>query len=316
MNSCRLHELVLLTCLGCSFTLPAMAANDSPFRDGDRVVFLGDSITQIRQYTTHLECYLLQKYPRWKLTFRNAGHGSDTAWLDQRAQALGMTTAALLKLGGKEQEEMVVRMVANGLNRDVLPLRPTVVTLMYGANDIRYVNTPDLHIRAMQELITQLRKANARVIVISASPEDPLDGEMNRRHEQFIAASRALAEREKVPYVDQFHPVREAVQEARAKDPSFAFTTDGVHPQPHVHVMMAKAILQGLGLDVSQYNGETTPLLAKVKEKNDAYFRRWREIQLPAILAGKSEDADVKAKLAETDAQIAKLEAESELLRK
>lgn len=306
---------VLLTRVCLSFTLPAMAANESPFRNGDRVVFLGDSITQERRYTNHIECYLLQKYPNWKLTFRNAGHGSDTAWLDQRAQALGMSTPALLKLEGKDQEDMLVRMVTNGLHRDVLPLKPTLVTIMYGANDVRYVDTPQLHIRALQELITQFRKANVRVILISACPEDPLDGEYNKKHEQFIAASRALAEREKVSYVDQFHACLKAIQEERAKDPSFGWTRDGVHPHPHGHVIMAKAILQALGLDGSTLSGDVTPLSAKVIEKNNAFFHRWREIQIPAVLANKLDDPEVKTNLAEADELITKLEAEIASLR-
>jgi lysophospholipase L1-like esterase len=295
-------------------TAPVQA--DSPFQNGDRVVFLGDSITQERRYTTHVECFLLTRFPQWKLTFRNAGHGSDTAWLDQRAQALDMSTPALLKLQGKQQEDTLVRMVTNGLNRDVLPLKPTVVTIMYGANDVRYLDTPQLHIRAVQELIMQLRKAKVRVILISACPEEPLDGEYNKKHERFIAASRELADRLKVTYVDQFHPCLKAILQERAKDSSFGWTRDSVHPHPQGHVLMARAILQGLGFDASKVTADETPLMAKVIEKNNAYFRRWREIQIPAILANKLERAETRVALAAEDMLITKLEAEIDAIRK
>src|SRR6476660_1548462 len=60
-------------------------AGDFLIHDGDRVVFLGDSITEQRLYTTYIEGYALSRHPEWKLTFRNVGWGGDTAWLRQRA---------------------------------------------------------------------------------------------------------------------------------------------------------------------------------------------------------------------------------------
>ena len=60
-------------------------ADDFQIRDGDRVVFLGDSITEQRLYTTYIEAYALTRHPNWKLKFRNVGWGGDTAWLRQRA---------------------------------------------------------------------------------------------------------------------------------------------------------------------------------------------------------------------------------------
>ena len=45
------------------------AADDFFVHDGDRVVFLGDSITEQRLYTTYIEAYALTRYPNWKLTF-------------------------------------------------------------------------------------------------------------------------------------------------------------------------------------------------------------------------------------------------------
>ena len=53
--------------------------------DNDRVVFLGDSITEQRLYTTYIEAYALTRHPEWKLWFRNVGWGGDTSWLRQRS---------------------------------------------------------------------------------------------------------------------------------------------------------------------------------------------------------------------------------------
>ena len=61
-------------------------AGDFFLHDGDRVVFLGDSITEQRLYTTYIEAYALTRHPQWHLSFRNVGWGGDTAWLRQRFQ--------------------------------------------------------------------------------------------------------------------------------------------------------------------------------------------------------------------------------------
>ncbi|MBT3200791.1 MAG: hypothetical protein HN350_12845, partial [Phycisphaerales bacterium] len=59
----------------------ANTTNDGFFiKDNDRVVFLGDSITQQRLYTTYIEAYALTRFPEYKLTFRNTGWNRDTAW--------------------------------------------------------------------------------------------------------------------------------------------------------------------------------------------------------------------------------------------
>ena len=52
-----------------------LAAADPPFffQKGDRVVFLGDSITEQYQYSTDIELYLTTRFPGWGLSFLNAG---------------------------------------------------------------------------------------------------------------------------------------------------------------------------------------------------------------------------------------------------
>ena len=66
-------------------TVSQTMAADFAIRDGDRVVFLGDSITEQRLYTTYIEAYALTRHPGWKLSFRNVGWGGDTSWLRQRS---------------------------------------------------------------------------------------------------------------------------------------------------------------------------------------------------------------------------------------
>ena len=47
----------------CLTLATSALAGDFLIRDGDRVVFLGDSITEQRLYTTYIEAYTLTRHP-------------------------------------------------------------------------------------------------------------------------------------------------------------------------------------------------------------------------------------------------------------
>jgi len=123
MRSLRTRFLVFLAAL---YWLISSAAADFFIKDGDRVAFLGDSITEQRLYTTYIEAYALTRHPNWKLTFRNVGWGGDTSWLRQRAHP---DEKALFSADESAQQKMVEESVGRGLKHDVLPLKPTVVTV-------------------------------------------------------------------------------------------------------------------------------------------------------------------------------------------
>ncbi|GEM_PF-5157339 len=201
------------------------------------------------------------------------------------------------------------------LERDVLPLKPTVATIMFGTNDAHDGEQAlDLHLKSLAQIIARLRDANCRVILLSAPPEE-IGSAFNAEHEKFAAAVRALSERSNVPFVDVFHPVLRLVQQAKRTDPNFSYTRDGYHPHPSGHAIIARTIASGLGLDADKLNPES-PSLAKVTEKNRAYFGRWRELQIPALLAGRLDSAETRRQLAEADQRIAELESEINSLRR
>src|SRR5690349_2455999 len=69
MRSARLAVFALL------LALPGLSRADSPFylKDGDRVVFYGDSITDQRLYTTFVETYAVTRFPKLNLSFVHSG---------------------------------------------------------------------------------------------------------------------------------------------------------------------------------------------------------------------------------------------------
>jgi hypothetical protein len=171
-------------------------------------------------------------------------------------QGTDMTDARLFMLQGAEQEALLVNMVTHGLNRDVLPLKPTVVTIDFGMNDARRGDAAvGMYRRGLEELTVQLQKAGARVVLLAASPEErsqpgePAGSSYNKMLEKYAGVVREVAEKTMVPYVDQLHPYIEVVDRARKSDPAFKTMPDGVHPHPSGHLVMAWAILKGMGAD-------------------------------------------------------------------
>ena len=103
------RSVILLALL----SLAAFGQDSFFLKDGDRVVFYGDSITDQRLYTTFAETYVLTRFPNMRVDFVHSGWGGD------RVTGGG---------GGP---------VDLRLKRDVLAYRPTVVTIMLGMNDGR-----------------------------------------------------------------------------------------------------------------------------------------------------------------------------------
>src|SRR5262249_42599846 len=126
------------------FLFAAAAPADFALRDGDTVVFLGDSITAARTYGKIIENYTLLRFPDRKVRFYNAGWGGDTA------------TGRLKRL-----------------ERDVFVYKPTVVTVCYGINDIGWGLKADnkhkkIYLDSLAGIIAACRKRKIRVFILSS----------------------------------------------------------------------------------------------------------------------------------------------------
>src|SRR5438105_1955973 len=102
----RLSTLLLLL---AAPALTAAEPADFFFKPKDRVLFLGDSITEQYGYSSAIELYLTTRFPNWDCTFLNAGIGGDTA------------TGGARRFAGH-----------------VLAEKPTAVTIDFGMNDGGY----------------------------------------------------------------------------------------------------------------------------------------------------------------------------------
>ncbi len=216
------------------FAVGAWAQADFYLKDGDRVVFYGDSITDQRLYTTFIESYVLTRFPRLNVSFVHSGWGGD--------RVTG---------GGGGPIEL-------RLQRDVIPYKPTVMTIMLGMNDGSYrAFNPDIFQRyssGFESIIQTVKQSlpGIRITAIQPSPYDDVTraptfaGGYNAvlvRYGQFLSE---LASRENLTLADLNTPVVAALQKAKSLDPALAqkLLPDRVHPGPAGHLLMAEALLK------------------------------------------------------------------------
>ncbi len=225
--------------LVCLLTLAASLAAQGQFylKNGDRVVFYGDSITDQRLYTTFVESYAVTRFPEMDVAFVHSGWGGD------RVSGGG---------GG---------LIDTRLSRDVYAYHPTVMTVMLGMNDGSYrtFDQPifDEFAGGYRHIVTSVKTAvpGIRMTLIEPSPYDDVtrpptfEGGYNQvlvRYGQFI---KDLAARESLDFADLNTYVVAALQKAQALDAAKApdLIKDRVHPGPGGHLLMAAALLKAWG---------------------------------------------------------------------
>ena len=210
------------------------AQQEFSLKDGDTVVFYGDSITERRIYSSFTEAYVLTRFPRLKIRFVHSGWGGDT-------------------VAGGAGGSLQVR-----LQRDVIAYQPTVVTIMLGMNDGHYraldKTTYGDFTTGYETLIKTLKAAlpNVRLTLLETSPYDDVTrppqflGGYNGVLTRFGQFIRALGDREKTMVVDLNGAVVGPLTAVNAKDPSAAreFIPDRIHPGPAASLLMAEALLR------------------------------------------------------------------------
>ena len=154
---------------------PCLRAADFALRDGDTVVFLGDSITAARTYGKIVENYTLLRFPDRKVHFHNAGWGGDTA------------------AGGLKR-----------LERDVFAHGATVLIVAYGVNDIGWGTKADeehkqVYLDAIRGIVEACKSRGVRVFICSAAitAEDPDRSEhgfLQAMCDEGMALARSLGE--------------------------------------------------------------------------------------------------------------------------
>jgi lysophospholipase L1-like esterase len=214
--------------------LPTFAGAQFALHNGDRVVFYGDSITDQRLYTFYTEVFIRTRFPKLNIGFVHSGWGGDRV------------TGG----GGGDIEQRIVR--------DVLPYKPTMVTIMLGMNDAGYrpfdQGLFDTYTKGYEHIVDRIRRddAGVRFTFILPSPFDDVTrpvsfpGGYNSVLLRYAEFLKDLSRHDRALVADFNSPEVAMLQAANTKDPALApkIIPDRVHPGDAGHLTMAEALLK------------------------------------------------------------------------
>jgi lysophospholipase L1-like esterase/poly(3-hydroxybutyrate) depolymerase len=218
--------------------LAALAA--APWREGDKIAFLGDSITQAGGapggYVTRLEAALRDQRAELEIPFVRAG------------------------ISGNKIGDLLAR-----YERDVLAAKPTLAFVYIGINDVWHQKlygkgTPEAEFGAgLRELCTKLGAAGVRVVLATPSVigekragENALDAELDR----YAGITRAVAAELGLQLCDLRADCmdRLALENAGNAEQGI-LTNDGVHLTPAGNAFVAERAATAIALSLHRRQG-------------------------------------------------------------
>jgi lysophospholipase L1-like esterase len=221
-----------------SLLLPVAASlaaqSDFKLRNGDRVLFYGDSITEQHLYTNDVETFVVTRFPGLNVHFRNTGVGGD-------------------RVTGGWAGGIDVR-----LPRDFYAHQPTVATIMLGMNDGSYTGFNqgifDTYANGYTKIVAGIKQNDpgCRLFLIQPSPFDDVTRKPNwdpgynsvlQSYGQFV---KDLAAKNGCDAVNFNEPLVAVLEKALAADEKNAqqLIPDRVHPAPAFQLLMAEQILK------------------------------------------------------------------------
>ncbi len=218
---------------------PVPAPKGLGLKEGDRFIFIGDSITHQCLYTQYVEDFYYTRYPQLHLKFRNAGVSGDRA-----------------------QDAL------DRFDDDIASFKPTVATVLLGMNDASYRDfdaaTFKTYAEGMTRLCDQLDAIKCRVILMSPTMFD------HQAFEQMVAKNpekaknkqpdnyngvlayygkwaQEVARKRGYQFVDLYGPLNTLTTQQRKLDPNYTLIADAIHPGPDGQLIMAYELLRQTG---------------------------------------------------------------------
>jgi lysophospholipase L1-like esterase len=228
------QRLALFAATAVLFISPFGARAEAPaLKQGERIVFLGDSITQggvsPKGYVTVIKNTLAEKHPDLGIEIIGAG------------------------ISGNKVPNLQAR-----VDKDVVAKKPTIVVIYIGINDVWHGEkdpargtTPDKFATGLEEVIGKCTAAGARVVLctptVIGEKNDGSNG-LDAKLDEYADISRATAKKLNLQLCD----LRKAfVDHLKANNPENKekgiLTTDRVHLNEAGNRLVAETILPYLG---------------------------------------------------------------------
>ncbi|MCD8091559.1 MAG: SGNH/GDSL hydrolase family protein [Bacteroides sp.] len=235
-----MKKILVLVAAACMLCTTAFAQTVKPFKEGDRAVFLGNSITDGGHYHSYIWLYYMTRFPNMNLRVFNGGIGGDTAF------------------------DMNKR-----LDGDIFRLEPTVLMVTFGMNDSGYFEyngdkPKEFGEQKYQESIKnyqQMEKRfkelpSTRIVMLGTSPYDetvqlkdnvPFRTK-NETIKRIVEYQKQSAAENHWEFTDLNEPMTAMNRRFQQKDPSFTLCgRDRIHPDNDGHMVMAYLFLKAQG---------------------------------------------------------------------
>jgi len=214
-----------------------------PFQllDGDRVVFLGDTLIERAQADDYLETRLTSRYPDRQIKFRNLGWSADTVFGESRA---GFGSVA----DGYQQ-----------LKQRVFEAQPTVIIVGYGgaACAAGEAGLPAFT-KGLETLLNLLEETYATIVILSPLRQEdlgkplPSPERFNRDRQMYSEVLKNTAQSRSYPFVDLYTLLGDGKESSSKR----SYTDNGVHLTPYGYWNASAAIEEGLGWNPLAWNVE------------------------------------------------------------
>ncbi len=227
ISSGRITAVVALA-IG-SIGLVAARAGDLAVKDGQKIAFMGDSITQAGAA------------PKGYVRLVISG-----------LEANGVKATAIpAGISGHKSDQMLAR-----LERDVLSKKPDWMTLSCGVNDVWHgaKGIPlDQYKANISNIVGQCLAAGIKVMILTSTMIG--EDQPNANNQKLIAYNdflRELAKEKNCLLADLNADMQAAIAKAGADPKAKILTRDGVHMNPAGNEMMAVGVLKAFGLSEEQ----------------------------------------------------------------
>ncbi|TLV02728.1 GDSL-type esterase/lipase family protein [Dyadobacter luticola] len=216
-------------------------------KDGDRVVFLGNSIFENDFQYGYLEMALTTRFSDKGITFRNLGWTGDNVWGEGRSTYTNPPTPY------------------QHLMEDITKAQPTVVFLAYGGVEAQDGKAGIPHFKeGLEKLLDTLDKLGARTILLSTIPVASNDtaqhvAERNADLELYSTAIYQVASLRNKQYIDIYNPILNTSKKS-------VILENTVHLNELGYYYLATILEKALGLDAAK----ATTAITYAKEKSTA----------------------------------------------
>lgn len=238
----RMKHLPLLFALfSVSFYGSATAQTIAPFKAGDKVMFVGNSITEAGFYHSFIWLYYMTRFPARRIAVYNRGVGGDDI--------------------GQMNERLSV---------EVFPEKPTVIALTFGMNDsgyFEYLNAKkdSLATAKVERSHTNYLKVEEKLrghpeirkIIFTTAPYDETTTTAKNNYypgkaktiDRIIEFQKATAQKNGWEFLDLNHQMTAINLQQQAKNPAYSLSPgDRIHPGVGGHLVMAYFFLKAQGL--------------------------------------------------------------------